>query len=101
MARDDLEVHVAAEQLYLVAYRDHCDQAVGEPARRLSPSAAQAIQLGRGLVISRAIDAKEVLSVEQTPQPIAIRIVARPGQNLQGDHVGPRHLLAVLQGGVQ
>ena len=46
MARDGEEVGVFAEQLRLVADRDHGDQAIGQLARRLPAAATEPVQLG-------------------------------------------------------
>lgn len=101
MARDDLEIGVAAEQLDVVTYRDHRNEAIDETPRRLSLTATHSVELGRGLVVRRTVDAEEVLTVEQTPKPIAVRVIPCTGQDLHRDHVGPGHLLVALQNGSQ
>src|ERR1044072_5415782 len=56
MASDGLEVCVAAEQLRVVAYRDHRDQAVRQLTGCLTTSTADPKQLGGVFEIGRALD---------------------------------------------
>src|SRR4029077_656453 len=76
MAGDGEEVGVLAKQLRLVADRDRGDQAVGELAPRLRAAAAESVQLSGALVVGGTLDRKELGAEKQSPQPLAVGLVA-------------------------
>ena len=95
---DRIEVGIAVEEFDAIPDRDCRDEAVGKTPDRGSGAATRAIERGGGFMVGGFLEREEAAEREKSAQLSLVLLVARSGEDLQGDDARRRELLVCCHG---